>query len=252
MSKTICSTIRRQLEEMTLGEPQAPGISRHLSECTECRDFHEKQTKLRQLVGSLGTVNAPSDFDFRLRSRLANGKANGSYQLMRSFWLIGQRTAAVAAAVVIIVGAVFVVREFRNSNTPIETALDNKPPSKTDSTDVQSVNPGNNQSFKGNEGTTRVAGDKEKERVSKRNVATPLRNMRSLDSRDEASSRAPLVRAPQQTSDQVFPIDASQQSLRVSLFDGRGNSRTISLPTVTFGSQRVVPTATSFAPKGVW
>jgi len=249
MTKTICSTIRRQLDEMMLGEQQDPGISRHLSECSECRDLHEKQTNLRQLVGSLGTVNAPSDFDFRLRSRLTSDKSNGS---LHSFWLFGQRTAVVAAAVLIIVGAVFVVREFRSSNTPIQAALDNKPPSKTAPGVVESVNPANNQSPKRMEETVRVAGDKEKERVFKRNAATTVRNNRLLTSEDQASSRAPLVRAPQQTPDQIFPIDASQQSLRVSLFDGRGNPRTISLPTVTFGSQRVVPTATSFAPKGVW
>ena len=103
MTKTICSTIRRQLDEMMLGEQQGPGISRHLSECSECRDLHEKQTNLRQLVGSLGTVNAPSDFDFRLRSRLTSDKSNGS---LHSFWLFGQRTAVVAAAMLIIVGAV--------------------------------------------------------------------------------------------------------------------------------------------------
>jgi hypothetical protein len=252
MSKTICSTIQRQLDEMMLDEPQSPGISRHLIECSECRDFHEKQTKLRQLVGSLGTVDAPSDFDFRLRSKLAGGKSNGSYQLSRSFWLFGRRMAAVAAAAVIVVGAVLLVRELQNRSTSIQTAEDHKPPSKTVPPVVDSVNSGNNQNSKGPEETARVTENKQKERVPRRNVSAPLRSIRALDSEALASSLAPLIRLPQQTSDQVFPIDASQQSLRVSLFDGRGNPRTISLPTVTFGSQRVVPTAASFAPKGVW
>jgi len=252
MSKTTCSIIRRQLDELMLGDSQSPDISQHLRECVACRDFHEKQTKLRQIVGSLGTVSAPSDFDFRLRSKLASEKSNGSYQLTRSLWLFGKRTAVVAAAVLIIVGAVFLVREFPNSNLPVDTAVDNKPPSKTGPADVESVKPGNSQVSKGTEETARVAGDKENKTVSKRNVTAPLRNNRLLTSEDQASSRAPLIRAPQQTLDQIFPVDASQQSLKVSLFDGRGNPRTISLPTVTFGSQRVVPTATSFAPKGVW
>jgi hypothetical protein len=252
MSKTTCSTIRSQLDELMLGDPHSPEVSQHLRECDACRDFHEKQRKLRQIVGSLGTVSAPADFDFRLRSKLASGKSNGSYQLMRTFRVFVQRTAAVAAAVVIIVGALFLVREFRNSNPPIDTAVDNKPPSKTAPADVESVNPGNSQVSKGTEESARVAGDKENKTVPKRNVTTAPRNNRLLASEDKASSRAPLIRAPQQALDQIFPVDASQQSLKVSLFDGRGNPRTISLPTVTFGSQRVVPTATSFAPKGVW
>jgi hypothetical protein len=49
----------------------------------------------------------------------------------------------------------------------------------------------------------------------------------------------------------VFQIDASLQSVTVSLDDGRGNERTISFPTVTFGSQRVLANGNQFAPKGV-
>ena len=250
MSKTTCSTIRRQLDELMLGDPQSPDVSQHLRECNACRDFHEKQTKLRQIVGSLGTVSAPSDFDFRLRSKLASGNSNGSYQLTRSLWLFGKRTAVVAAAVLIIVGAVFLMRELQNQNTVIQTAEDNKPPSRT--VPVVDATAGTNQNSKATDVTATAAGVKENGKVSRKTMSMPLRNIRTLDSKDEASSRAPLIRAPQQTLDQIFPVDASQQSLKVSLFDGHGNARTISLPTVSFGSQRVVPTTASFAPKGVW
>jgi hypothetical protein len=50
----------------------------------------------------------------------------------------------------------------------------------------------------------------------------------------------------------AFPIEASLQSVKVSLDDGRGNARTISFPPVSFGSQRVLTTANQFAPKGNW
>jgi hypothetical protein len=51
----------------------------------------------------------------------------------------------------------------------------------------------------------------------------------------------------------VFPIETSLQSVKVSLDDGRGNARTISFPTVSFGQQRVLTTGNQFAPKdGVW
>jgi hypothetical protein len=249
MSKTTCSTIRRQLDELMLGDPQSPDVSQHLRECNACRDFHEKQTKLRQIVGSLGTVSAPSDFDFRLRSKLASGKSNGSYLLTGSLWLFGKRTAIVAAAVLIIIGAVFLMRELPNQNAVIQAVEDNRPPSRTAPVVVDSTTGGTNQDSKASDVTAKAG---EKEKVSRKIMSMAPRNIRTLDSKDEASSRAPVIRAPQQAVDQIFPVDASQQSLRVSLFDGRGNPRTISLPTVTFGSQRVVPTATSFAPKGVW
>jgi hypothetical protein len=251
MSKTLCSTVQRQLDEMMLGEPQSPGISRHLSECSACRDFNEKQTKLRQIVGSLDSVSAPSDFDFRLRAKLANSESSGNYQRNRNFLLIGQRIAAFAAAVVMIVGGIFLAREFRHQNTTTDITTDNRQHSGPVPTAVDIPYKGKHETPGVTEATARVTSGKENGKVSRRSQPTQLRNIRTIDSRDQASSVAPLIHASQ-TSDQVFPIDASQQSLKVSLFDARGNPRIISLPTVTFGSQRVVPTATSFAPKGVW
>ena len=50
----------------------------------------------------------------------------------------------------------------------------------------------------------------------------------------------------------AFPIDSSVQSITVSLEDGRGNAKTISVPTVSFGSQRVGQSSNQFAPKRDW
>ncbi len=72
MRKNNCKLIRRELDELMLGEAWSSDATEHLRECASCREFHEQQTKLRQIVGSLGTVEAPADFDFRLRARLAN------------------------------------------------------------------------------------------------------------------------------------------------------------------------------------
>jgi hypothetical protein len=54
----------------------------------------------------------------------------------------------------------------------------------------------------------------------------------------------------------IFLIDASYQSLKVSLDDKTGASRTIWLPSVSFGSQRVLASGNSpmmtTPTKGVW
>jgi hypothetical protein len=53
----------------------------------------------------------------------------------------------------------------------------------------------------------------------------------------------------------AFPIDASYQSLKVSVDDGRGSKRTISLPTVSFGSQRTLSQSNSplvASSRGAW
>ena len=50
----------------------------------------------------------------------------------------------------------------------------------------------------------------------------------------------------------LFPIDAALESFKVSLDDGQGNARTISVPTIRFGSQRMLLKGNQFAQKGVW
>jgi hypothetical protein len=62
-----------------------------------------------------------------------------------------------------------------------------------------------------------------------------------MGARDMGSRPAPIIRASDlnaRASD--FPIEASSQPVKMSLDNGRGNSRTISLPPVSYGSQRVM------------
>jgi hypothetical protein len=72
---------------------------------------------------------------------------------------------------------------------------------------------------------------------------------------DSAISQPPsFIDAHRQSA--IFQIDASNslEPFKVSLDDGRGNARTISVPTITFGSQRVLPNANQSAQKrgNVW
>ena len=69
MRKNNCEVIRQELDELMLSETGSARVVEHLRECAACHEFNEKQTRLRQIVGSLGTVSAPPDFDFRLRAR---------------------------------------------------------------------------------------------------------------------------------------------------------------------------------------
>ena len=79
MRETKCELVRRELDELMLEEEFSRATAEHLEACAGCREFQRQQTKLRQIVGGLGTVAAPPDFDFRLRARLANEA--GPFQL---------------------------------------------------------------------------------------------------------------------------------------------------------------------------
>ena len=255
MNKTTCIAIQQELDESSLGDDLAPDILEHLESCPVCSDFNLKQTKLRHLVGSLGTVSAPADFDFRLRARLASESQGTGFH----FWSLGYSTLAAALAVVLLVGVSFVVfqltrsrsndgdqlsRENPREDNPSNTAQPSEALNKVES--VKEVSPP--------EPSVMAKVTDPRNGVEKRSSQFSNRNKRALAVSDLSSEVAPSVRDAKSAAnyEAVFPVQASQQSLRLSLFDARGNAKTISLPTVSFGSQRVVPTTTSVAQKGVW
>jgi len=252
MSKSICTTIQRELDEMALSEECSVASVEHLAQCDECREYHRKQTKLREMVGSLGTVAAPPDFEIRLRSRLARD-SHASSTHFNNFWSLSQRSAAVATVLVVLIGgALLVSKRVKRDSQPPSVAESNQ--ERTPATVAVPRENLTGVAVREEHTAPTIQATPIGTLINKRTIASAPRNKRNTVAADFSSLQAPVIQGPQTmtSSDPVFPVDASQQSLKVSLLDGRGNRKTISLPTVTFGSQRVVPASTSFAPKGVW
>src|SRR5713226_2461923 len=111
---TDCKTIRREIEEANLDDLLSNEANEHLRTCAECRRFHGDRRALRDLIGSLETVGAPADFDFRLRARLAREKPSNGY----GSFLLSARPISAAALVVLIAVVALVVRNgiLRTSN----------------------------------------------------------------------------------------------------------------------------------------
>src|SRR5215213_8695128 len=126
MRKNNCEVIRLELDELMLDETCSSAVMEHLRECAACREFHQKQTKLRQIVGGLGTVAAPPDFDFRLRARLANDASSASFHLQSAYAAFARRGLTVAAVLIVIATGVVLVRNF--VNRPPEVATKDQPP----------------------------------------------------------------------------------------------------------------------------
>ena len=243
MRKTNCKLIRRELDELMLGEAWSADATEHLRECASCREFHVQQTNLRKIVGSLGTVEAPADFDFRLRARLANDAGSAP----SIFWAFARRGLAVAAiAIVFVTGAVVVRDVMRQMNNTVEVA---QRPQVQQPVTVQ-------------EPPAAVKEEKKPDQVFAGITPVTIRKIRPnpaeykrqpLLSKDVSSERAIRINGTEHPGVPVaFPIDAQIQSFTVSLEDGRGNARTISVPTVSFGSQRIVQSGNPFAPKRDW
>jgi hypothetical protein len=70
---------------------------------------------------------------------------------------------------------------------------------------------------------------------------------------DFSNERAPLYNGRERVGAfEVLPLDSSQQSYKFSFDDGRGNERTISVPTISFGSQRMLQTGNQYVSKRDW
>jgi hypothetical protein len=246
MRKNNCEVIRRELDELMLNEECSAATVEHLKDCSACREFHETRTKLRQMVGSLGTVAAPPDFEFRLRARLANGSSSERFH----YWSFARRGLAFAAVLVVFLTGIIVVRNIVNQQTTREAMTDNKPvvPQPTPKLVAPAAASPSNQLTAGVQVSTPLKNKTE------RSAATGSRLKRPLATIEQASTRADVFgsEAVGSGATAVIPIDASLPSFKFSLDDGSGNARTISVPAIRFGSQRMLPKGNQLAQKGIW
>jgi hypothetical protein len=240
MRKNNCELIRRELDELMLDEQWSAMATAHLKECDDCREFHEQQTKLRRIVGGLGTVEAPADFDFRLRARLANQSNGMSY----FYWPLVRRALAAAAILVVFATGALLVRNIINRTPKVEQIAD-KP---------KVVQPEEPRVVKtADEPVAPLAENTPPRIIRKGERPSAIESKkRPMATNDFSSERAPLYGTQPVGVSAAFPIDAAPQPFKVSVDDGRGNARTISVPTISFGSQRIVQNANQFAPKRVW
>src|SRR5712691_1756033 len=128
MTRINCRSVRREIEEADTADLRSSAANGHISSCAACETFIAEQMKLRELVASLGTVEAPGDFDFRLRARLA-GEKRGAVQTfaIRSF-SFGFRSAAFAT-VVLLVGSALLFLSLRSPSDNSLSANEAKPAS---------------------------------------------------------------------------------------------------------------------------
>ena len=253
MRNINCRDIRRDIEDAAPGKWLSAEVNDHVAGCVACEKLLRQQTKLRELVSSLGTVEAPADFDFRLRARLAGEKRAPTH--LFGHFSFGFGSAAVVTAL-LLVGSALMFLSFRTRSNTLLTADVTKPGANQKASNPipqkETVSTNSPVGVGGSSQTTKSdlidEGVKSPEQpVRKRSNGmrqTELASVRGINSqrtRDLSSTPAPVLKRDQVAEiypTSAFPIDAAYQSLKVSLDDGRGSSRTISLPTVSFGSQR--------------
>ena len=234
MSNKECNAARRQLDEFTLAELAKNSLD-HVATCADCGEFRMRQMRLRQLVGSLGVVDAPADFDYKLRARIAQteGKAAG-FSWFESSAL---RAGLVAAVILLAVTVSFIGFDKTTSENIPSVAIKNEAPAPADVVkSVPVVSPEPTDSLTANT-----------QKPIKRYLIPQSSNKR-IATADYSSEVAPVFVSGPNKERGVFPITTSGQPLRISVEDKSGNARVITVPTVSFGSQRVM--SNQFVSKG--
>jgi hypothetical protein len=265
MNTHDCKAIQREIDETGLDARLTVEANEHLSRCDKCRRFHDDRRTLRGLMAELETVGAPADFDFRLRARLAREKpSNGFHSLLLS----ARPIAAVALVVLIAVVAVVVKKRMSSAGNPASisrTAIKggSTPQDVRNTATPSEIVPSHKDSLVNNAASA-TGGGLKPAAVTGRNTGGPrntaAQRTRALagsrprfSTRDSAVGAAPVITPDSNGNLVVVPVGA--QVIKVSIDNGSG-ARTVFLPPVSFGLQRLLAREASFNPvssaKGNW
>ncbi|HEV2666500.1 MAG TPA: hypothetical protein VG324_16395, partial [Blastocatellia bacterium] len=104
-----CKQIREAIDTASRRNPYSGAVASHLNDCPDCHRYSDETASLLGLLGAQPRVEAPPDFEFRLRARLLKAQAAPAIDA-RSFlrkirpgtfsW--GQTIAAAAALTMVV------------------------------------------------------------------------------------------------------------------------------------------------------
>lgn len=265
-----CKAFRKEFEELETGELLGAMAQRHVDSCASCRTFQVERLSLGQLIKSLGTIDAPPDFDFRLRARLAAANSAGSKSLNRARFAPGLKAISVAASFALLIAAAVIFKQ--SQPAPVNAPPVSQNPAVAKESAVQPHLPVNNSEPVNNNEPLSVAaqggqsnGIESGTAASQSGVSSQPRNkVERVAQAKHTRSAVPLKteRSPVNSNDLTFGGNApvitparpfatrgannaeaaaslpiSSQPLRVLLHDRRGAMRSVSLERVIFGSQ---------------
>lgn len=268
---TDCKAHREEIEELAgVGRLSAEARA-HVNACARCRGLEEERASLRRLVRGLERVEAPADFEFRLRARINARRAGDRRNPFRPVY--GFASIAVAA-LFLFVSASLYVKQARRTNT--EAAQQQ---SATKAVAAKVSAPGQGTGVvrgvgTGSAGTDLASADVHvlmQSSVLRRKAQTGARASYPARAREAARSVPPGVAGAKNSltaalnsarvierSPTLIPVDTTAEPLRVVLRDERGAARVVPMRSVSFGSQELIARegqgrrAAAMEKEGVW
>jgi hypothetical protein len=259
-----CRTCQFEIEELEMNARLGDEARAHLSACSVCRAFHDERQSLKELIESLPPVNAPQDFDIKLRARINAARSGGNHRPAWRSFIASAPATALAATFALLVAGVLIYKQTRpapyDGNQP-QAIAGKSMETKIEGTDAKSaktnevietqgqIGAGNEQE----EGMTIASAGTKRSRTrsivddrhsTRREPPRPKTNVEPLPSNDLAVGPAPQIvpkgSMPFNTGmNQVveLPVRSASQPMRVFVNDRDGAKRRVTLAPVTFGSQ---------------
>ena len=242
MNRKECRITRQEIEQSELNQRLSDQTLRHLESCPACSQFRNERTRLRELVGSLEPVAAPGDFDIRLRARIAAERQSNAPPSFFARFAVGTPAIAVAALVVTLGASIVWYAQYRRNQTPTLASGPSATTEKVISSPSDKSSVTGSEADVTNPNPTLVAqASRDREQNSSREAVRRLSLARGRvrPATDFDVSAAESIRQGVQGADEVS-LSAPVMPMVVSMQDNSGAKRRISLPPVSFGSQRLV------------
>jgi len=238
-----CRLARREIDESELNLRLSDQAQAHVASCPACRGFRDERTRLRQLVGSLGPVTAPADFDVRLRARIAAERQRPAHSSLFPRFLVS--TPAMAAAAVIVMLAASIVWFSQRNGKPSPTVAQSG--SASDKQRNSEAFPASKETNPNPASDASPAKTTEPDQAATANGGSRGMNRKPntlvgkgrTPSREFAVEPAEVIRQITDSPGEIS-LSAPNKPLLVSVEDNRGATRKILLPPVSFGAQRLV------------
>jgi hypothetical protein len=266
-----CQSCRIEIEELEKSESLSKAASAHLNACSSCGAFYNERLSLRRLVGSLEPVTAPSDFEFRLRARIAASESAGHHHFSLRSFIASAPAISMAASFALLIAVFVAYNHFKSgsvvnnqTNEIVRQESAQKPEASNINASSESIS---SKESIASESTTNISApdenvnrspailstgkDGQRPHVAVISRNTVRRQPKQLDagsqqivSRDEAVRPAPRI-TPQESSQFAaksgtlveLPVRSSSQAMRVFVGDKSGGKRSVTFEPVIFGSQ---------------
>ena len=276
-----CQSCRIEIEELEMGGSLTRAASAHLDTCSPCGAFYNERLSLRRLVGSLEPVQAPPDFEFRLRARLAAGTHASNHRFSLRSFIASAPAIGLAASFALLLAGIVVYNHFKSGAAPTnqpsvaaernsarQTETNN---SNTLATTTASVNspqaPAIQKEEKNVPVTLPIGGNSPRANIAA-NSRNSIHQPRKVDPNgaqiitNELGSRSAPKITPAGESPSVasanplleLPVRSPSQPVRVFVNDRTGGKRTVTLEPVIFGSQDFIGRNSQRLPasQGIW